>query len=277
MTAALVGFGVGENIATWLPPFSFSVVNNIIPNILGYITDFEQWDFAEEEIRANMWKGYYTTIFNVVIFLGLQFTGYLLSYASYESDIYNCKEDYMADNLLRIVILELGLRIWGIFFDSVYYYLRQFIVRNTQYKQEFDVNDEFIWFVQFRIWMWLTTYFYPIMALFEVVIMLIHLRYMIFTIKNDKLQPTAASNDLQLGNTMMKNLTVSFLINAFVVAIFLYRPLSKSKFWVPETKQYDNRMNCGPFINQNKGPMMEVNILPDDDDGINMFFTSAVL
>ena len=102
--------------------------------------------------------------------------------------------------MLRVAILELGFRIFIYILSTLYYYLRTHLVRGETYRQEFDVNDEFIWFVLFRIWMWLCTYFYPITAFLEVIIMLVHLRFMIYTIRNDKKQPTAASNDLSLGN-----------------------------------------------------------------------------
>ena len=50
------------------------------------MTELEEWDFAEDKIRANMWKGFYTAIANVLVFLSLQYNRILDTYASYESD-----------------------------------------------------------------------------------------------------------------------------------------------------------------------------------------------
>ena len=45
-----------------------TVVNFLIPKILGNITDFEEWDFASTQMKHEVWRTYLAGILNNIIF-----------------------------------------------------------------------------------------------------------------------------------------------------------------------------------------------------------------
>lgn len=54
----------------WSATLIMTFVNYFIPWVLSKISTLENWDFSSEVIYADLWKNYYTTILNIVFFLG---------------------------------------------------------------------------------------------------------------------------------------------------------------------------------------------------------------
>jgi len=65
-------------LKTWAATLIMTVVNYLIPYILGHMSVFEEWDFAEEQLNSDLWKNYFTSILNIIVFCILQYNYLLL-------------------------------------------------------------------------------------------------------------------------------------------------------------------------------------------------------
>ena len=66
-------------IGEWSATFIMTFVNYFIPWVLGIVGEMEEWDFAAEVLYTDLWKNYYTTMLNIIIFLWIQLGKYLNS------------------------------------------------------------------------------------------------------------------------------------------------------------------------------------------------------
>ena len=215
--------GVRDRVLlTWLPPISFTVVNWVIPWIMCQLTDYEGWDFAEETLRSNLVKTYYSGVMNVLIFIFLSWYNILIVSDHAVDVLHECKEDVFADTVMRIILVELATRIFWYILSNVYNYIRSKAENSYSFRQEFDLNDEFTFIVFLRCWFWLAITFYPAIVYVDIILMFLHLYYTIWRLKNERKQPIAASNDMALGNSMLKYLTLTFMLVALFFGFILY-------------------------------------------------------
>ena len=63
--------GGGEFLAVWGATLIMTVVNYLIPWLLAFVDGLEQWDFASEALSAELWKNFYTSLLNIVFFIGV--------------------------------------------------------------------------------------------------------------------------------------------------------------------------------------------------------------
>ena len=100
------------------------------------------------------------------MFLTLQYTQNLRidDIDKQKSDTYNCKEDNFTDNLLKLWIFELVFRYVFYFYWNTYWHLKAYFKKDFEYRQDFEVYDELIWFYYFEVLTWLCQLVYPIIA-----------------------------------------------------------------------------------------------------------------
>lgn len=60
-------------LVEWMPAFAAGFSGYLVPYLLGLLTDREEWDFAEEILYSSLRKNYWCSIFNILVFLGLQY------------------------------------------------------------------------------------------------------------------------------------------------------------------------------------------------------------
>jgi len=49
-----------------------SFVGYFIPWLIGMVDELENWDFASEQLDAELWKNFYTAMLNMIIFMTIQ-------------------------------------------------------------------------------------------------------------------------------------------------------------------------------------------------------------
>lgn len=62
-----------EPFATVAPQICISLINLLIPTVTQALVDFEQWDYKETTIQNEIWRSYIAKLFNLFIFLLLNF------------------------------------------------------------------------------------------------------------------------------------------------------------------------------------------------------------
>lgn len=50
-------------------------VNYFIPWVISLVDHLEDWDFAGEQLFSDLWKNFYTTMINMVLFIILIILG----------------------------------------------------------------------------------------------------------------------------------------------------------------------------------------------------------
>ena len=71
---------------------------------------------------------------------------------------------------------------------------------------------------------------------------------------------------MQLGNTMMKYLTLTFLLVFVFYMAYLLQVIPRAFFWNTSSKSYDLSMTCGPFTNSTASALAEVGVAADSNN-----------
>ena len=106
-------FNALPNILQYIiPTIIVSLVNMIVPAILSKLTDCEEWDYASSKLKQEVWKIYFASIMNNVIFVLIQmeassgmawiFNDSIASFktANKSGVNYECREDMVAVNFI---------------------------------------------------------------------------------------------------------------------------------------------------------------------------------
>ena len=97
-------------------------VNYFIPFLIKFASEYEEWDFMSEIIYTDLWKNFYTSMFNMIFFILVQLDGFFSSENDeIEGSIYECKEDIFVDNILKLFISEVILRYAYYFYWLAHY------------------------------------------------------------------------------------------------------------------------------------------------------------
>jgi len=266
-------------VIEFAPAITTSLVNYIVPYILGIVTQLEEWDFAEEFIKADLWKNYFSQILNIVLFLSLQYYQNLRNSDTekQKDPKYNCKEDQFADNLLKLWIFELVFRYVFYFYWNTYWHVKARLVQGFEYRQDFEVYDELVWFFYFEVLTWLCQLVYPVMALISFPILYFHSLYLIYRLQYQKKQPLVASNDMKIGEKMIQYLNITFGVVQVFFILVLFNPLPRFNYWNDDWQAFDNNQKCGPFESNNElSPMQEAGFFLSDDHLFTRIITSIV-
>ena len=171
-------------IGEWSATLIMTLVNYLIPWIIGFTQSLEKWDFAEEELKADLIKNYYTAAFNIVIFMAIQVNKNLnVENLNTLDQDYECKEDELADSFLKLIISEVVLRYAYYVFWLIYHKIKSSTVPDYDFEQDFELSDELVWFLAMEIVLMSTIVIYPIMSVVNCILMYVHCKYLIYRLK----------------------------------------------------------------------------------------------
>ena len=240
-------------IGEWLPTFIMTFVNYFIPWVLSFISRLEQWDFASEELTSELWKNYYTSALNVIFFMVIHLFKMRSQpkYKKGDNILYNCKEDDLIDNFLKLLMSEFILRYIFYFYWIVHHNLKSWCFKSYSAVQDFELADELVWFLAIETLLWSLFVIYPITAFMSVVLMYVHCRYLVYRLKYQKRQPYNASNDMSTGSVMIVYLNITFYIVCSFYSFILFVPIARYNFWNINSEREDKSRNCGPFTSNN--------------------------
>lgn len=89
-------------------------MNIIVPTILDYLTELEKWDFAADRLLNSLWRTYFSSIINNVLYILIQIeiigsVNIIDSYSSVSfvngnsnSTAYECREDLVVSNVISV-------------------------------------------------------------------------------------------------------------------------------------------------------------------------------
>ena len=60
---------------------------------------------------------------------------------------YNCKEDGLVDNFLKLLMSEIILRYAFYLYWNIYLKLQSCFIKGFEWQTEFELSDEFVWFL----------------------------------------------------------------------------------------------------------------------------------
>jgi hypothetical protein len=123
-------------------------------------------------------------MFNVIFFLILQVSDVLSSEHDDSEGIYECKEDSLTDNLLKLLVSEFILRYSYYIYWNVYLKLKSCFKKNFDWRTDFELSDEFVWVLAIYQIHWLCLFSYPVVSFFCVISMLLHTRFLIYRVQN---------------------------------------------------------------------------------------------
>lgn len=130
-----------EFIGEWSATLVMTFVNYFIPWLISLVDELESWDFAFEQLYADLWKNFYTTMINMLLFIVLSLID-IMSVPKDEKtgedlpipeDPYNCKEDGLVDNFLKLLMSEIILRYAFYLYWNVYLKLKSCFVNGFEW------------------------------------------------------------------------------------------------------------------------------------------------
>lgn len=93
-----------------------NILNYIIPWVLHKIDKLSSWDFASQEFDAKLWQQYYTGMLNILLFMIIktlpifESSNEIVTKEKIDSNRIECKEDYLVDEFLKLILGEYVLR-----------------------------------------------------------------------------------------------------------------------------------------------------------------------
>jgi uncharacterized membrane protein len=134
-----------EFFGEWSATLVMTFVNYFIPWLISLVDELESWDFAFEQLYADLWKNFYTTMINMILFMALCVQGILADEPAEEG--YECKEDGLVDNFLKLLMSEIILRYAFYIYWNLYLKLKSCFIKGFEWQTEFELSDEFVWFL----------------------------------------------------------------------------------------------------------------------------------
>ena len=261
-----------------------TAVNYIFPFIITKLVDkLERWDFASEALRADLLKNYFTSMLNIIFFMGIQLFKLKMSNNPKEdlkgSD-FECKEDALTDELLKLLTGEIVLRGVYYLYWNIYLKLKDAVVKGFDWRTEFELSDEFVWFLTIQLIMWSAMIMYPIISIFQCLFCWLHIRFLIYRLNNQKVQPEMSSNDASTGSTMNMYLNFTFIIVCGFYSFLIFDATPRHKFVMHRGEGEDSVVVngdpvrvCGPFTSNNDlSPAKETQIFPNNDKVTRIVF-----
>lgn len=135
---------------------------------------------------ADLWKNYYTTMLNIIFFMVLQIRTFLSSVAPSKELGFECKEDSVTDNLLKLIMAEVVLRYLYYIFWNITYKIKSKTNKNFDWRTEFELSDEFVWILVLYCQVWMCMLMYPVLCFIGTIAIYLHCRFLIYRLNNQK-------------------------------------------------------------------------------------------
>ena len=242
-----------KQVSQYIAAIILTIVNYIVPKTLGWITEWEKWDFAYDKLRQEIWRNYLAQMLNFLIFLIIQIelvintpffgSSTIISFTTLNqnSTQYDWREDYVALALFKLFLVELVQRYIYYFGWIIYYRLKASCQKLNNWRKEFEVTDEVVWLIYFQSIIWAGFMFYPYLAILSPIVLFVHFKFIYFRLRRWKIPPNEMNSNLGSGSYMMMFLFLTFIMIAFIYALFLLESISHSN-WVSSTSTL-----WGPF------------------------------
>jgi hypothetical protein len=238
-------------LGEWSATIIMTFVNYFIPWLISLVDHLESWDFAFEQLYSDLWKNFYTTMVNMVLFIILTVLDTFDDTNEEKGEDYECKEDGMVDNFLKLLMSEIILRYVFYLYWNIHLKVKACYKKGFVWETEFELSDEFVWFLAIEQILWSCIIVYPIIAWVQVFVMYFHCKYLVYRLRFQKRQPEAASNDSSTGSLMNMYLTFTFMIVCAFYSVVLFIKTPRFNYWIDASEVYDMNVMCGPF-NSNK-------------------------
>eukprot|EP00347_Sterkiella_histriomuscorum_P015551 403356606 len=233
-------------LGTWAPTALVTLVNFIVPKILGMITDFEEWEFASTQMKHEVWRTYLAGILNNLIFVVIYTEVFIdkpFLRDTFIADFYQsnsngvirfpCKEDMIAIQYIKLLISETVIRYLYYLYWIVHHKVVSYC-KGVSWKKPFETADI----------LWFNMIFSPFISLLSPILLYLHFRFIYLRLTKMKVQPEGASNDDKIGYFIMVFMNITFLCVVVFVGFLLFYPAPHS-FNLVRTYEY-----CGAFSSE---------------------------
>jgi len=212
-----------DNFSRYVSAIVLTLANYIIPKCLGWITECEKWDFAIDQIRQEIWRNYLAQMLNFGIFVIIHIElvikkpivrdETLIDFAEQNSKktLYDCREDFVAISIARLLIVEIIQRYLYYFGWIIYYRIKAKCQNLNNWRKEFETTDEVVWLIYFQSIIWVSFIYYPYIAILSPIFLYLHFKFIVYRLRSWKISPQMVTNKVTSGNYIMLFLAVTFI------------------------------------------------------------------
>jgi len=236
-------------LTSFAPTLIISLINVILPTVNKRLVQFEQYPFAETQIKNEIWRNYLSKILNLTLFLSLNLPEVIdgqvvAQYLLLDKEVLErkkiqneCNIDTASVNLIRLALTELFVLIGAQYSKAAFYFVFQkLILKQKRWKPKLYLSDFTLWLLYNQTIHWLTLLLFPFFVLVAPIIDLIAFFVIYNVIKN--FYSKVGNQAADIGYFIMILLNFSF----FLVLIFY-------GLWFSLEHSYD----CGPIAKGKSG------------------------
>ncbi|CDW77146.1 UNKNOWN [Stylonychia lemnae] len=245
-------------LGTWTPTALVTVVNFIVPKILGIITDFEEWEFASTQMRHEVWRSYLAGILNNLIFAVIYSEVFIdkpflrdtfiadFQQANKGSLRFPCREDMIAVQYIKLVRNFFKVQLLQLLSETIIRYLYYgywiahhkvvSLFKGDDWKKPFETADvliihlyqqyfqELVWLLSYQQIIWFNFIFSPFTAVIAPFLLYLHFKFVYLRLTKMKIQPEGSSNDDKIGYFIMVFMNITFLCIVVLIGFMLFYP-----------------------------------------------------
>ncbi len=98
-----------------IPNLTLILLNFLVPKMTNYLISFESWDYKSTQINNEIWRNFFLSQFNIVIYFLIQIDMVvpqdlipsLNGVVQFEDKVYPCPEVQLSFGLIKVVFIEL--------------------------------------------------------------------------------------------------------------------------------------------------------------------------
>lgn len=189
-----------NNISTLISPLALQFINAVVPMLLQAITELEQWDSAQTELRFLLFRVYLSNTLNTLIltlsyiiltdpFLLANYPSLRRSLQLQENTVFTCRVDQAADGLFTLVGTTWAIMLVSFYATPVSMQLLSYLRGVPFVKSEFNIADQMVKMLSFLGLVFVAFPFAPLSMIFVPLYLFISFKFEKYIIKRYYAKP----------------------------------------------------------------------------------------
>ena len=97
--------------SAFAPSLIISIINTAIPSLTKFHSKIEKWDYAETQIKNEIWRSYVSKMLNLFLFVMLNlsstFKGVNAFFGMESDESVTCQQDVASLNIIKLALTEI--------------------------------------------------------------------------------------------------------------------------------------------------------------------------
>ena len=104
-------------LSGFAPALIISIINTAIPSLTKFHSKIERWDFAETQIKNEIWRSYVSKMLNLFLFVMLNLSNIFVGVNNFfnikTDNSVSCQQDVASLNIIKLALTEIVILIFS--------------------------------------------------------------------------------------------------------------------------------------------------------------------